>query len=241
MGSPAEYPAARRANTPNAVMFVRWLKDPSPRRERKQLGDRVAAGQRMHGRAAGVQREDRPLEVAGAVQARRFAAQCVEDRASAAANAQRIAPAGGEPDRRPRRVELAAGLPARRAEASVGVLRARQERDLPGDIQARDRRFRAGGTGPARRRGGTARSRSAPRRGASDGGDGAAARAAPGPPEAPAATTSDARIARGTAAIGCHAISRRARARTASAAAPARRPGRTGSSRPRAWRRSSGR
>ena len=63
-----------------------------------------------------------------------------------AAQAQRVASGGGQADRRPGRVELAARLPRRRPEAAVGVLRAGEEGDLVGDVEAGRR-----GAAPLRR------------------------------------------------------------------------------------------
>ena len=92
----------------------------------------VAARQRVDRGAAGAQREDRALEVARALQRAGPRAQRVEHRVAVAAQLPRLVPGGGEADRRPGRVQLAAGLPGRAAEAAVGVLGALEIPARPG-------------------------------------------------------------------------------------------------------------
>jgi hypothetical protein len=82
------------------------------------------ARQRAHGRAAGVQREDRALEVSGAFQAGGFAPDRFEHGVIVAAQAQRVTVGRRQPDGGPGGVKLAARLPWRAPEAAVAVLRA---------------------------------------------------------------------------------------------------------------------
>ena len=63
----------------------------------------------------------------------RLRAQRVEHGVAVAAHALRVAPGGGEAERRPRGVQLAGGLPRRGAPAAVGVLRGGEVGDLARD------------------------------------------------------------------------------------------------------------